>query len=71
VITGADSVAGMPAPSRPNVLVVMTDEERYPPQRTNLAADPPSVSVRAQLETVLERTREEVRRTPQHVNAPV
>ena len=41
-----------------------------PEERTNLAADAAATSIRAQLETVLERTRDEMRRTPQHVNAP-
>jgi arylsulfatase A-like enzyme len=41
-----------------------------PEERTNLAGDAVSAPVRAELERVLERTRDESRRTPQHVNVP-
>ncbi len=40
-----------------------------PEERTNLAASNEAAPVLAQLRTELERTRERVRRTPQHVNA--
>jgi len=50
-------------PDRPNVLVIMTDEER-----SNLAADPAAATTFSQLQTVLERTRDDVRHTPRHVN---
>ncbi len=39
-----------------------------PEERTNLAGDTANAPVRAQLTTVLERTRDRVRRTPEHVN---
>jgi arylsulfatase A-like enzyme len=41
-----------------------------PEERTNLARDEAAAAVRARLESVLERTRDEMRRTPQHVNVP-
>jgi hypothetical protein len=41
-----------------------------PEERTNLAVVAAASSIRAQLEAVLERTRDEMRRTPQHVNVP-
>jgi len=39
-----------------------------PEERANLAADASAASVLSELQAVLERTRDEMRRTPQHVN---
>src|SRR5207237_1113193 len=39
-----------------------------PEERANLAAADDAAAVRTQLHTVLEQTRETMRRTPQHVN---
>ena len=39
-----------------------------PEERTNLAGEADRAAVFSQLESVLERTRDEARRTPQHVN---
>ena len=62
----ADPFAPPPVDAQWELHNLSTDPE----ERTNLAGDAAASSIRAQLETVLERTREEMRRTPQHVNVP-
>jgi hypothetical protein len=62
----ADPFAPPPVDAQWELHNLTTDPE----ERTNLAAVAAVSSIRAQLETVLERTRDEMRRTPQHVNAP-
>jgi len=62
----ADPLAAPPVDAQWELHNLTTDPE----ERTNLAAATATASIRTQLETILERTRDEMRRTPQHVNVP-
>ena len=62
----ADPFAPLPVDAQWELHNLSTDPE----ERTNVATDAAATAIRAQLETLLERTRDEMRRTPQHVNAP-